>query len=151
MSSAENRIREDLKVAVRERDTATSTVLRGLLAAIKNRGIEKKGEPLSDADLVAVVKREAKQCGETLDFARKAGREESVREHEAALAVLARYLPAQMSEAELSGEIDRIVADLGHGANIGDVMKRLAAAHSGAYDGKTASRLAAAALGAKGR
>jgi uncharacterized protein YqeY len=138
----EEKIREDLKTAMRERDTAASTVLRGLLAAIKNKAIELKADALSDKDFIAVVKREAKQCAETLDFAKKAGRDESVAEHEAALAVLERYLPAQMDEAALRSAIEQIAAGLGEGANMGAIMKELSAKHGGSFDGKTASRIA---------
>jgi uncharacterized protein YqeY len=148
---SEQRIRDDLKTAMRKRDTATATVLRGLLAAIKNKTIELKTDTLSEKDFIAVVKREAKQCGETLDFARKAGRDESVVEHEAQLAVLERYLPAQMDEAGLRAAIEEIAAGLGDAPAMGAIMKELSAKHGGAFDGKTASRLAAEIAGGKAR
>jgi uncharacterized protein YqeY len=148
---SEQTIREDLKVAMRERDSATSTVLRGLLAAIKNKTIELKIDALSEKDFIAVVKREAKQCSETLDFARKAGREESVAEHEAVLSVLERYLPAQMDEAGLRAAIEEIATALGDAPAMGAIMKELSAKHGGSYDGKTASRIAGEIAGGKAR
>jgi hypothetical protein len=72
---------EDLRLAVKEamraRDTARTRVLRNVLAAVKNQQIEKRSA-LTAAEGVAVIQREAKQCRETLGFARDAGRAESV-------------------------------------------------------------------------
>ncbi|RMF22828.1 MAG: GatB/YqeY domain-containing protein [Deltaproteobacteria bacterium] len=148
MSISEETLRSDLKKAMLEKDTLRVRVLRGLLAAIKNRAIEARGEELTEKDLVAVVKREVKQCRETLDFARQAGRSETVAEQEAVLSVLESYLPAQLDEAALRREIEAIAAETG-ATNIGPVMKELSARHAGRFDGKTASRIAAEIVGAK--
>ena len=113
MSLSEERLRDDLKHAMRERDGLRTQVLRGLLAAIKNKSIEARGEELTESDLVAVVKKEAKQCSETLAFARDAGRAETVTEHEAVLAVLETYLPQQLGEEQLRSEIAAIISETG--------------------------------------
>jgi uncharacterized protein YqeY len=149
MSLSEAKLREDLKLAMRERDELRTRVVRGLLAAIKNKSIEARGEELSESDLVAIVKKEAKQCSETLAFARDAGRTESVTEHEAVLAVLETYLPQQLGEEQLRAEIAAIISDTeaeGMGA-MGQVMKELGARHAGRYDGKLASGLVRKMLG----
>ena len=143
MSLSEAKLREDLKLAMRGRDELRTRVLRGLLAAIKNKSIEARGEELAESDLLAVVKKEAKQCSETLAFAREAGRTESVSEHEAVLTVLETYLPQQLGEQELRTEIAAIISDTGaEGMSaMGQVMKELGARHAGRYDGKLASGL----------
>jgi uncharacterized protein YqeY len=135
---------------MRAKDALRSQVLRAILAAAKNRAIELRVESLEEAEFLAVVKREAKQRAESLEFARKAAREDLVREHEASLAVVESYMPRQLSEAELRAEIASIVAE--SGANgVGPVMKELTKRHAGHFEGKLASRLAGEILKAGAR
>jgi hypothetical protein len=140
MSPGEQKLREDMKGALRAKDAQRTLVLRAVLAAAKNRAIELRVDEIPEAELVAVLKREAKQRAESLDFARKAGRDELVREHEAAVAIVESYLPKQLSEAELRAEIQAIMRETG-AADIGSIMKELGRRHAGRYDGKLASRL----------
>jgi uncharacterized protein YqeY len=142
MSTNEDLLRSDLTVALKARDAARVQVIRAVLAAAKNRAIELRVDRLSDSEITAVLKREAKQRAESLGFARTAGRDDLVVEHEAAIRVLERYLPQQMSEEQLRAAIDEILLETGARA-IGPVMKELGARHAGRYDGKTASRLVA--------
>lgn len=141
MSPGEQKLREDMKSALRARDAQRTQVLRAVLAAAKNRAIELRVDEIPEAELVAVLKREAKQRAESLDFARKAGRDDLVREHESAVAIVEGYLPKQMSETELRAEIQAIMRETG-AADIGSIMKELGRRHAGRYDGKIASRLA---------
>jgi len=145
MGLSEQQLRDDLKDSMRARDAVRTGVLRGILAAVKNKLIETRSDELGEQDLVAIVKREAKQCGETLGFARKAGRDEQVSEHEAVLAVLEQYLPRQLGEEELRAAVAGIIAETGAEA-MGAVMKELSARHGGAYDGKLASKVVREAL-----
>ena len=145
MSKTEETLREDLKTAMRAKDSQRAQVVRAILAAAKNRAIELRVDSLEDAELLAVVKREAKQRAESLDFARKAARDDLVQEHSAALAVVEAYLPRQLSEDELRATIKAIIAE--SGANgVGPVMKELGKRHAGHFDGKLASRLAGEVL-----
>ncbi len=148
MGLSEASFREDLKTAMRAADSLRVRVLRGLLAALKNRTIEARGESLSENDIVALVKREMKQTRETLEFARKGNRSETIEEQEQLLAVLEGYLPQQLGEQELRQVITGIVDSLAD-ASIGVVMKALSAEHAGRFDGKTASRLVREAIAAK--
>jgi len=150
MLEAERSLREDLKSAMRAKDSLRAQVLRAILAAAKNRAIELRVETLEEPEFLAVVKREAKQRAESLDFARKADREDLVRENTAALAVVESYLPRQLSEDELRAAIRAIIAE--SGANgVGPVMKELTKRHAGHYDGKVASRVAGEVLKSDGR
>src|SRR5512139_2250256 len=101
MSPGEQKLRDDMKSALRTKDAFRTQVLRAVLAAAKNRAIELRVDAIPESELVAVLKREAKQRAESLDFARKAGREDLIREHETAVAIVESYLPRQLSEAEL--------------------------------------------------
>lgn len=149
MSLSEARLRDDLKTAMRARDELRTRVLRSLLAAVKNKAIEARGRPgpaaPDEKGLVAIVKREAKQCAETLDYARKAGREDAVAEHQAVLGVLQSYLPQQLGEQELRSVVATILEETG-ATSIGEVMKELSARHGGSYDGKLASTIVRDAL-----
>jgi uncharacterized protein YqeY len=141
MSRVEPTIRDDLKLAMRAKDAHRCQILRAILAAAKNRAIELRVESLDETEFLSVLKREAKQRAESLDFAKKAERDDLVREHTAALAIVEAYLPRQMSESELRDEITAIVAEAGV-SGMGAVMKELTRRHAGHFDGKTASRLA---------
>jgi hypothetical protein len=142
MSPGEQKLRDDMKSALRAKDALRTQILRAVLAAAKNRAIELRVDAIPEAELVAVLKREAKQRTESLEFARKAGREELIREHEAAVEIVESYLPKQLSEVELRGAIEAIVRETG-ATDIGPIMKELGRRHAGRYDGKLASRVAA--------
>jgi uncharacterized protein YqeY len=134
-------LRADLKNAMLAKDRVRTSVLRGVLAAAKNRAIERKEPALDETELIAIVRREIKQRNETLEFARQGGREETVAELTEELAVLDDYLPKQLGEEELRAAIATILSDSG-ATSIGPVMKELSSRYPGRYDGKLASRLA---------
>lgn len=134
----EETLRSDMKAALRAKDALRTQIIRALMAAAKNRAIELRVDELPETEMLAVLKREAKQRGEALDFARKAGRDDLVGEHEAAIAVIEQYLPKQMSEREIRDAVGQIISELGV-AEMGPVMRELGKRHNGRYDGKTAS------------
>jgi len=141
----EQELREALTVSMRAKDAPRMRALRAVLAQVKNRMIETRGE-VSERDIAAVIQREVKQCKETLDFARKAERADQVAEHEELLGILESLLPAAMSEAELRTAIETIVRETG-ATSLGPVMKTLGERHAGRYDGKLASTLAREIIG----
>jgi hypothetical protein len=125
---------------MRAKDTARLRALRAVLALVKNRMIEVRGE-LSERDIASLIQREVKQCKETLDFARKADRADQVAEHEELLAILEGLLPTGLSEEELATAIRTIIAETG-ATSLGPIMKTLGERYAGRYDGKLASGLA---------
>lgn len=136
----EKDLREALTAAMRAKDAARLRALRAVLALVKNRMIEVRGE-LSERDIASLIQREVKQCKETLEFAQKAGRADQVAEHEELLAILEGLLPTGLSEAELAAAIREIVAETG-ATSLGPIMKALGERYAGRYDGKMASGLA---------
>src|SRR6185295_15985668 len=80
VTMSDQALREDLKNAMLAKDRVRTSVLRGVLAAAKNRAIERKEALLPEPELVAIIRREIKQRNETLEFARQAGRSETVAE-----------------------------------------------------------------------
>lgn len=126
------------KDAMKTKDKLSLETIRSLLSAIQYEEMNKKTDALSEEQLIAVVKAEAKKLRETKEYAEKADRPETVAETDARLAVLDRFLPSQLSEQEL----EKIVVEYSESesaANVGLVMKYLKENYSGRYDGKLAS------------
>lgn len=107
MSELKDRLRADLTTAMKARDSLRSSTLRMVLTAVTNAEVSgtEKGE-LSDADVLALLGKEAKKRREAADAFAEGGREESAAKERAEAEVIAEYLPAQLDEAEIA----RIVA-----------------------------------------
>lgn len=136
----EARLQRDLQDAMRARERLRIDVLRGVIAAVKNVKVEKQVAALPEAEIVAVLRKELSKRLEIADFARQAGRDETVAQAAAERAILAAYLPAQMDAAALEAAIRAIAAELG-GTQIGPIMAELRKRHAGQFDGKLASEL----------
>ncbi len=136
----EARLQKDLQDAMRARDRVRLDVLRGVITAVKNTKVEKQLSDVPEAEILAVLRRELNKRAEIADFARKAGRDETVAQAAAEQSIIEAYLPAQMDAAGLEAAIRAIAAELGS-AQIGPVMAELRARHAGQFDGKLASQL----------
>src|SRR5262249_1038592 len=99
-------------------------VLRGLLTAIKNRRVERRGAELGDADLLELVRREIRQREEAEAFAAKAGRSEIVAQNRAEREMLEAYVPPQLGAGELE-QVIRDVASTPVGRSMGAIMGAL--------------------------
>ncbi|HVS15607.1 MAG TPA: GatB/YqeY domain-containing protein [Thermoanaerobaculia bacterium] len=143
LENPQTRIESDLKEAMKARDSQRVQTLRLLLAAIKNRRIE-KGAELDEKDFVALVRREIKQGEEAAQANRDAGRPERVGEEEAKIARLQAYLPPALDEDTLRAQIQELIAARGlEGPQaMGVVMKEMMARHGAAADGKAISAIA---------
>jgi len=133
-------LRQGLQGAMKAREMPAVYVLRGLLAAVANLKIEKGLPELSEAEIIGLVKREAKKCEEAEEFARRAGRGDLVEQNAGERAILARYLPRPLDDAELTNLLRSWLAEGVTG--IGALMARLKERHPGQYDGKRASEIA---------
>ena len=120
----------ELIVALKAHEEAKVSTLRMLTAAFNNMEIEKRGAGVTQLeykDYQAVVKREAKKRQESIELYKAAGRTELQQKEEAELELLSKYLPAEMSEAEVKTIVDAVVMEKGienMGLLIGEVMKR---------------------------
>jgi len=139
-------LRQELQDAMKRRDAATVSVLRGLLAAVANRRIEIGGE-LPSAEIVTLVQREAKKREEAEEFARRAGRADLVTQNTDERAILARYLPAMLDADALTAALQEWIAE--GVTTMGPLMARLKERHPGQYDGKRASEIVRTLLGGK--
>ena len=96
----EEKIREDLKKAQKEKVVLEVSTLRLLLAALQNRRIERQTELTSD-DEIQVVQTQIKQRKESVEAFRNGGREDLAKKEEEEIKVLSRFLPPSLSQEEL--------------------------------------------------
>ncbi len=123
--SLKSRIQDDMKVAMRARDTARLSAIRLLLAAIKQREVDERVE-LGDADIAATVERLVKQRRDAASQYESAGRLELAEAERFEITVLGAYLPAALSSEELDHEISAALAESG-ASGIADMGKAMAA------------------------
>ena len=142
-------IQSDLTASMKARDQLTTTVLRSVLAAVKEaRVAEGAADELPDADVEAVIKREAKKRDEAATAFADAGREEQAAKERAEGEILARYLPAPLTDAELEELVTRVLEAGGFSSpqDMGPAMKAVQAEVAGRRDGKAVSALVKARL-----
>jgi uncharacterized protein YqeY len=143
------RLRADLTAAMKARDELVKATLRMTLTAIGNAEVAgSTARELDDAEVLKVITKEAKKRAESAEAFSAAGREELAAQERAEGEVLARYLPAQLSDEELTElarrAVEETAAELGERPGqrqMGQVMKRATAAAAGRAEG---GRVAAA-------
>ena len=153
-------IRDDIKTALvtamKAREAEKTAAISLIQAAIKNRDIEArapqgrdgKAPDDDDALVVEVLQRMVKQRRESIEMYERGGRQELADAEHAEVAVIERFLPAQMSEADTTAAILAIKAELGAAGmkDMGRVMAELKARHASELDMSKASELVKAAL-----
>ncbi len=136
-------ISHDLKEAMKAKDSLTMGTLRALKSALKYAAIEKLGAEgeLDGPDAIAVVRKQIKQRQDSVEQFTTGNRPELAEKEQAELAVLQKFLPAAMSEAEIHALVDAVIAELGATGKqqMGQVMKALQERTAGRADGKTLS------------
>lgn len=152
MSELKDTLQRDLTEAIRARDEVTVATVRMALAAITTEEVSgKSARVLTDPEVTAVLTREAKKRREAATAFIAGGRPELAAREEAELAVVNRYLPAPLTEDEVSQLVDSTVAALaGEGITgmpaMGRVMKELTPQTAGRFDGARLAALVRAAL-----
>jgi uncharacterized protein YqeY len=114
MSALKDRLRADLTTAIKARDELRSSTLRMVLTAITNAEVAgKEARELSDDDILGVLSTEAKRRREAATAFRDGGREEMAAKEAAEGEVIAEYLPAPLTEAEIVALVTAAVAQTG--------------------------------------
>jgi len=143
MSDTATQISEDIKTAMKAKDTTALNALRALKSAMTNAAIEKGGlgTVLEETEALAVVRKQIKQRQDSFEQFEKAGRAELAATEKTEIEILSRYLPAALTEEQLAAIIDQAVADTGATgkADMGKVMKRAQELAEGRADGKLLS------------
>jgi hypothetical protein len=136
-----SRLQSDLTEAIRGRDEIRAATLRMALTAVRSEEVAgTAARTLSDDEVVGVLSREAKKRREAVEAYRGAGRQELADREGAELTVIEGYLPAQLSDEELSGIVAEAVAEVrAAGADgpaaMGRVMKAVQPRTKGRADG----------------
>jgi len=143
------KLQADLTDAIRSRNEVVSGTVRMLLAAITNEEVAgKAAKVLTDAEIITVLSREAKKRREAVEAYTQAKRDDLAGKEKAEAAVIANYLPEQLSEDEINKLIADAIAETGAKgpAGMGLVMKVLQPKIAGKADGGVVSGLVKAAL-----
>ncbi len=110
--SLKDRIKDDVKQAMRAKDQARLDALRMLAAAIQRREVDER-VTLDDSQVLATIEKLVKQGRESVDQYQKGGRADLVAKEKADIAVLQTYLPSPLSEAEIEELIGAAIRDTG--------------------------------------
>ena len=143
------KLQSDLTDAIRARDEVKSGTVRMLLAAITTEEVAgKAARVLNDAEIITVLSREAKKRREAVEAYTQAKRDDLANKEKAEAAVIALYLPEQLSEDQIKQLITEAIAKTNAAgpAGMGLVMKELQPKIAGKADGGLVSTLVKAAL-----
>lgn len=149
--SLKDRITEDMKTAMRAKDTARLSTIRLLLAAIKQKEVDERGA-VDDAQVLAIVEKLIKQRRDSIEQFQRANRQDLVEQESHELSVLAGYQPEQASPGQLAEAVDQAIADLGAAgpSEMGKVMAVLKPKLAGRADMSAVSALVKSRLAAAG-
>ena len=139
MSALKDRLRQDLTTAIKARDEVRSSTLRMVLTAITNAEVAgNEARELSDDDIIGVLSTEAKKRREAAQAFADGDRPEMAEKERAEAAVIADYLPAQLSEEEIAELVRTAVEQTGAAGEgmraMGKVMGVLRERHAGVID-----------------
>lgn len=147
MFALKDRITEDMKNALRAKETARLGAIRLLLAAMKQREVDERIE-LTDADIVAIIDKMLKQRRDSIAQYEKGGRQDLADAEKFEMAVLQAYLPAALSQDEIAAAVAEAIAAVGAAGpqDMGKVMAVLKPKLAGKADLSAVSQLVKAKL-----
>ena len=134
------RFPEALKTAMKEKDQRTVSTVRMVMAKLKERDIEARGkgnqQGIADAEIQTLLQGMVKQRRESIELYAKGGRQELADQEREEIAVIERFLPQQLGEAEMETAIRAAIAATGAAGpkDMGKVMAALKERHAGAMD-----------------
>ena len=141
-------ISNDIKDAMRAKDSAKLNALRMVQSAFKNREIELRPEPMSEDEHLAILKKLVKQRKESIEQYAAAKRQDLVDNETAELKLLELYLPAQLSREQIEKVVGEVMTALNATTvkDMGAVMKEVQARTAGSADNKIVSEVIKAKL-----
>ena len=145
-------INNGYKAALKARDQRRTATLRAVSAAIQDKDIDARGHgkgPIGEEEILVLLQKMVKQREESLAIFTQAGREDLAAVEREEIAILAEFLPQQMSEAEVEAAIIDAIKNTGAagGRDMGKVIATLKANHPGRIDFSKASAKIKTALG----
>ncbi|MBD1400633.1 GatB/YqeY domain-containing protein [Pelovirga terrestris] len=140
--SLKEQLNQDMKAAMKSRQTDRLSTIRQLRSAIKNKEIELR-QDIDDNTILAVISTLVKQRRESAELYRSNDRPELADKEEAELAVLQQYLPAQLSEDELRALVAEVITATGAASikDIGKVMPVVMAKTKGSAEGRLVNQV----------
>jgi len=150
MNDFKEKLQDGLKEALKQKDHVRLSLYRMLLTSIKNKEVEKI-RPLTEDEFIAVVKTSIKQHVESIESFKKGDRADLAEREEKELAILKEFMPSQLSEDEVSREIEEAIVSLQvHGQKeMGKVIKFILEKYPGRIDGKVLSGMVLKRLSSK--
>ena len=142
------RIAEDLKRAMKERDEIRTSCLRMLKTSLKRKQVE-KGRELTDEEIQGVLSSMVRKGKEAVEEFRKANREDLASREERETVILEEYLPKQLTSMEIEETVKEIISELSAGdpKDLGRVMKAAMTRMAGRAQGKEVNEIARKLLG----
>jgi uncharacterized protein YqeY len=146
-------LNDALKAAMRDRDSATTSTLRLILAALKDRDIAARPSGnqggIGDAEILSMLQGMIKQRRESIVLYEKGNRADLVDKETAEIVVIERFLPSQMDESAAAAAIGTVIKEIGASSvkDMGRVMAELKTRHAGQMDFARASALVKQQLG----
>ena len=136
------RIKADIKEAMRAKDSARRDTLRNLSAAIKQIEVDERKE-LNDSEVEAILTKYAKQREDALNQFKEAGRDDLVAKEEAELKVVKSYLPEPLTDEELRALVEDIVKEVGATSmkDMGKIMGAVKAKAGSKADGSKVNKI----------
>lgn len=137
----EQKIFEDYKNAMKQKDTIKTTVLSSLRAEFKYLALDKKKDILDDAECIVIIKKIIKQHQDSIEQFTSGNRLDLVEKEQKELILLKSYLPEEMSAQEVAKIVDEVVVAVGALGmkDMGKVMKEVMLKTAGKADGKIIS------------
>ena len=137
----EEKIMSDFKDAMKNKEAIRTSTLSLLRSQLKYVSIEKKGDQLSDADVIGVIKKQAKQRHDAIEQYEKGGRPELAEKEKQELAILKSYLPKEMDEAQVKVLVQDAINEVKAASikDMGKVMPVVMAKVAGRADSKLVS------------
>ena len=145
----QERLRDDLKLALRQQDACRLSIVRVLLAECRNEE-KARMHALDEGEVIDVLAREARRRNESIEAFRSGNRPDLVQEQEAALSIVREYLPAQMTRDELEKLAREAISTVGASSikDKGKVMSHLMPMVKGKAEGKDVSEVVTGLLSA---
>lgn len=137
----EEKILNDYKEAMKERDNLKSSVISFLRAEMINLATAKKKNVLDDAEVISVIKKQIKQRKDSIEQFAKGGRQEMADKEEKEMAILKSYLPPELSYEQIMKIVEEVMVETGALGikDMGKVMKEVNAKIGSQADGKVIS------------
>ncbi len=142
------RLKDDMKVAMREKNILKRDTIRLIMSAVKQIEVDERREVNQD-DVMKIIQKGVKQREDAIGFAKEGGRDDLVEQNQNEIAILKEYLPKQLSDEELEVAVKAIIEKVGATSmkDMGKVMGVASKELSGKADGKRINGVVKGILG----